>query len=81
MLPTGEDNPGRRSFPLVTLLLVAACVLVFLRQQGGGAAGFEQTVRAFGAIPYEITTGRDLAPRGPDPIYLTLISSVFRHAN
>ncbi|MGV3722800.1 MAG: rhomboid family intramembrane serine protease [Actinomycetota bacterium] len=81
MFPIGDDNSGRRSFPLVTLLLVAACVLVFLWQQGGGAAGFEQSVRAFGTIPYEITTGRDLAPRGPDPIYLTLISSMFMHAN
>jgi membrane associated rhomboid family serine protease len=81
LIPIGDDNSERRSFPIVTLALVAACVIVFLLQQSGGAAGFEQSVRAFGAIPYEITHGADIGPPGPAPIYLTVLTSMFMHAN
>ena len=81
MIPIGDDNSERRSFPIVTLALVAACVLVFLLQQAGGANGFERGVRAFGTIPYEITHGTDIGPPGPAPIYLTVLTSMFMHAN
>ena len=30
-------------------------------------------------VPYEITTGRDIPPPSPDPVYWTLITSMFLH--
>jgi rhomboid family protein len=81
VIPIGDDDAGRRSFPVVTLLLIAVCVLVFLFQQSQGPAGFERIVKAYGTIPAEITQGRDIPPAGPHPIYLTLLTSMFMHAN
>jgi membrane associated rhomboid family serine protease len=81
VIPIGDDNSGRRGFPVVTLLLLAVNVLVFLWQQSLGAQGFERAVQAFGTIPYEISHGADIAVPGPAPIYLTLLTSMFMHAN
>ena len=81
MIPIGDDNSGRRGFPVVTLLLVALNVLVFLWQQAQGPQGFERAVQAFGTIPYEISHGTDIGAPGPAPIYLTLFTSMFMHAN
>jgi membrane associated rhomboid family serine protease len=81
MIPIGDDDSGRRSFPVVTLLLIAINVVVFLFQQAHGARGFERLVQAYGTIPYEITHGQDIGPPGPQPVYLTLLTSMFMHAN
>jgi len=81
VIPIGDDNSGRRGFPVVTLVLVVLNVLVFLWQQAQGPQGFERAVQAFGTIPYEISHGTDIGVRGPAPIYLTLLSSMFMHAN
>jgi len=81
VIPIGDDNSGRRGFPVVTLLLVALNVLVFLWQQAQGPQGFERAVQAFGTIPYEISHGTDIGAPGPAPIYLTLFTSMFMHAN
>jgi membrane associated rhomboid family serine protease len=80
MIPIG-DTARRHSFPLVTVALIAINVVVFLWQQSHGAQGFERVVQAFGTVPFEITHGQDIGPAGPDPIYLTLLTSMFMHAN
>jgi membrane associated rhomboid family serine protease len=80
MIPIGDDDSGRRSFPAVTLLLIAVNVVVFLWQLSHGT-GFERIVQEYGAIPREITRGEDIGPPGPHPIYLTLLTSMFMHAN
>jgi membrane associated rhomboid family serine protease len=38
LLPIGDDNTERMSFPVVTLALIAVNVLVFLMEQSGGEA-------------------------------------------
>lgn len=81
MIPIGDDDSGRRRFPVVTLLLIVANVLVFLWQQSLGARGFERAVQAFGTVPFEISHGTDVGVPGPAPIYLTLLTSMFMHAN
>jgi len=81
MFPIGDDDSQRRTFPVLTVLLIAANVAVFLFQQSLGAVGFERFVKAFGTIPYEITHGTDVGVQGPSPIYLTLLTSMFMHAN
>jgi membrane associated rhomboid family serine protease len=80
MIPIGDDVTGHRRFALVTLALILVNVLVFLWQESQGS-GFQRIVQAFGTVPYEITHGDDIGPPGPQPIYLTLLTSMFMHAN
>jgi membrane associated rhomboid family serine protease len=81
MLPIGDDDSYRRSAPIVTFALVAINICVFLFQISHGAAGFEQFVKAYGMVPFEISHGQDVGVPGPAPIYLTLLTSMFMHAN
>jgi membrane associated rhomboid family serine protease len=94
MLPIADENEPGHGPAVITLALIAANILVFLLlQQAGGETLFTY---GWSAIPLEITTGTDLvgsvpitiggqpyllpqAP-GPDPIQLTLLSSMFMHA-
>jgi membrane associated rhomboid family serine protease len=95
MIPLGDDNTGRRRTPVVTFLLIAANVFVFVFLQGLGSN--ERFTFAFATVPAEIVTNRDLAetvvlqdPSGeavaridlgptPIPVYLTLLTAVFMH--
>jgi membrane associated rhomboid family serine protease len=95
MLPIADENEPGRGPAIVTLALIAANVLVFLLlQQAGAGTAFTY---GWSAVPFEITTGTDLlqpqpwvvggqeflipqAP-GPEPIQLTLLSSMFMHAD
>src|SRR5947207_5258233 len=78
MIPISDD-PVRRSFPVVTILLIVINVLVFLYEMSLGSR-LDGFVQAFGAVPREITTGRDLPPIAPlGNVYLTLITSMFLH--
>ena len=91
MFPIGDENIRGRGLAYVTLLFIAINVIVFVLFQLDN----EAFTYAFSAIPREITTGVDLvdpvrvvidgqrvaipqAP-GPDPIHLTLLTSMFMH--
>ena len=93
MFPLADENLPGRGLPWVTLGLIVANVAVFLLLQA--ATADNTFTYAFSAVPFEITHGVDLtravpividgqqylvpqAP-GPDPIYLTLLSSMFMH--
>ena len=56
MFPLKDDIPTRR-FPILTLLLIVANVLMFFVFQGAyfNDADFDKKVVEYGAIPYEIT--------------------------
>jgi membrane associated rhomboid family serine protease len=74
-----SDDPPRRVFPLVTIILIVINVLVFLYELGLGDRG-DAFVQAFGAVPAEIVSGRDLPPPAPlGSPYLTLFTSMFLH--
>jgi membrane associated rhomboid family serine protease len=78
MIPLSDD-PVRRGVPVVTILLIVVNVLIFLYELtlGSRLDGF---VQAFGAVPREITTGRDIPPLAPrGNVYLTLLTSMFLH--
>jgi membrane associated rhomboid family serine protease len=95
MFPIGDQNEPGHGPALVTLGLIGINIAVFLfLQQAGGPAGDAFTY-GFSAVPLEITSGVDLvgsapivvggqqflvpqAP-GPEPIHLTLLSSMFMH--
>jgi len=90
-----KDNIPTDRFPVVTVALIVANLLMyFLFQRGGFEAADTQNIVDFGAIPYELThPGEtcDLAAGGQDldcgsgsasdqpPTYLTLLTSMFMH--
>jgi len=93
MFPIGDDNLPGRGLAWVVTVLIAANVGVFLLLQA--ATGDNPFTYGWSAVPLEITTGVDLigsvpvdiggtqflVPQepGPEPIYLTLLSSMFMH--
>jgi membrane associated rhomboid family serine protease len=58
VFPIGDDNRDRRSFPVVTVTLIAMNVFVFVVFQGMGAN--EAFTMAYSTVPAEITSGKDL---------------------
>lgn len=95
VFPVGDDNTGRVRTPLVTYVLIAVNVLVFVFLQGMGTN--EQFTYAFAVVPEEIRTADDIAkpvpvqvgeergtiPLQPTPghVYLTLLISMFMHGS
>ena len=76
--PLRDHNPRER-FPLVTVVLVVANVLVFLGQLTLTASAEERLFRTAGAIPLEITTLTDVGPPALVPIPLTIVTALFLH--
>lgn len=68
MFPIGDDNSGRRIFPVVTYALIALNLLFFFIELSGG----EEFVRTWAFIP-----ARFLADPGGD--WVTLFTSMFMH--
>ena len=69
MLPIGDDDSARRTFPVVTYVLIALNVLFFLVELGGG----DPFIMKWSFVP-----SRFLA--NPVNDFLTLFSSMFMHA-
>jgi membrane associated rhomboid family serine protease len=69
MFPIGDDNSGRRTFPLVTYVLIAVNVLFFLVELDGGDAFVKQ---------WAFVPSRFLA--NPVAGFPTLLTSMFMHA-
>ena len=92
-IPLGDDNATRRTRPLLIYGLILANALVWLLQLSMGDA----FTMGFSTVPYEITNGTDLVGvrrividghplalrhyAGPQPIYLTLLTSMFMHGS
>jgi membrane associated rhomboid family serine protease len=95
MFPIGDENERGHGPALVTLAFIGLNVAVFLLLQGGGGPSGEAFTYGYSAVPFEITNGVDLVgteeivvdgtpvpiPQepGPDPIWLTLLTSMFMH--
>ena len=94
MFPLKDDIPTRR-FPILTVLLIVANVLMFFVFQEayfGSQDVFDSRVVEYGAIPYEITHPGDqcvsINPThiecasggdGLAPTWLTILTSMFMH--
>lgn len=93
VIPIGDEKVPGRGLGIVTIGLIAINALVFVLLQLPDSD--QTFTYGYAAIPREITTGEDLtetqtvetpngpqevpqAP-GPDPIYLTLLTSMFMH--
>src|SRR5437763_4033799 len=61
LFPTGDDNRGRNTTPLVNYVLIAVNVLVFVFLQGFGSN--DKFTYAYSTVPGEIITGRDIVTR------------------
>ncbi|MEO5883973.1 MAG: rhomboid family intramembrane serine protease [Candidatus Limnocylindrales bacterium] len=80
MIPLRDANPTRRT-PVVTLVLILACFVVFAIELGllaRGEAVLDDFVRAWGVIPVELTDGWNAASVTSLET-LTLFSSQFLH--
>ncbi len=79
MIPLRDDNPTHIT-PLVTIGLIATCILVFLFQvslQGKQASIF---IYQYGAIPSVVFGYEELPPELASlPAYASLITSMFLH--
>lgn len=69
MLPLGDDDRGRRIFPVVTYVLIAINVLVFFLELAGGDA----FINRWAFVP-----SRFMANPGTD--FVTIFTSMFMHA-
>lgn len=81
MLPFRDYNPSR-SFPLVTVSLILINALVFLYMislQAQGNNVLNHFILRLAVIPYAITSG-DPNVSSLQPVYLTIITSMFMHA-
>jgi membrane associated rhomboid family serine protease len=73
MIPIKDRNPSDL-FPLVTLSIIIANIVVFLYQASGGVSHFEQTVLSFAVVP-KAFVAEPLAPRELSSIF----TSMFMH--
>ncbi|MEM8530957.1 MAG: rhomboid family intramembrane serine protease [Chloroflexota bacterium] len=69
MLPIGDDNRHRQSWPVVTAVLVVINVLVFLYQASLGPA-IQGFINDWGVVPADILAGVG---------FMTLLTSMFMH--
>jgi membrane associated rhomboid family serine protease len=82
MIPFSDDAGQRRRFPFVNYALIIINIGVFVAELTYGQC-FQF---AYSTIPYAITHNVEFALRGcpygqPQPVYITLLTSMFLHAN
>lgn len=79
MIPIHDDAPTRKP-PVVTMTFIAACVLVFLWQIGGGPAHQQNIIYALGVIPSVLLGNAYLDPQLVwVPAFATVFTSMFLH--
>ena len=79
MIPLSDPENRRSVFPIATVIIISINVLVFVYQLSLTNAATESFVLSYGVRPLEIATGQDLPPASPDPIWLTIFTSMFLH--
>jgi len=78
-IPLFDDNPTRRT-PIVTIAIIALCVLVFFWQASLGPRAEEMAIYAFAVIPAVLFGYADLPPQVQVvPAWLTVVTSAFMH--
>jgi len=74
MIPFKDDNPVNTA-PIVTLLIIAFNITVFIMQLLSPRTG-QEIAYAFGAIPENLTNFSD---NPPAPVLMSIITSMFTH--
>lgn len=78
MIPIKDDIPSR-SYPFVTVSIIALNFAVFLYQLTLGPSGLESFIFRSAAIPAEISMHADLGPKDIVPVPFTLLTAIFVH--
>ncbi len=80
MFPIGDDNEEGSGIAYISMAFIALNVMAFLLEINRPS---EQAVQAFitawGVVPREYSSGVDLPPTIPYPLWTTLITSMFLH--
>jgi membrane associated rhomboid family serine protease len=80
MFPIGDDDVRGGPPAIVTYAVIALNVLAFLLELGQGSeAQLATFIEAWGVVPKEYASGRDLAPTIAAPYWSTLFTSMFLH--
>src|SRR5262245_29099190 len=80
MFPIGDDRVEGGSPAIVVMGLIALNVLAFLFELSQPSDGALQSfIQAWGVVPREYVTARDLPPTIPLPFWTTLFTSMFLH--
>lgn len=81
-MPIGSSDvkPRTNAVPIMTISLVAACVVVFLYELSLSEEQLESFFYAFALVPCQFTGQCELYPGTPDPLWITLFTSMFMHA-
>jgi membrane associated rhomboid family serine protease len=79
MLPIGDENEPGVGVAFVTIGLIALNVLAFFFEINRPESAVQAFVTAWGVVPLEYSTGRDLPPHIPYPVWTTLLTSMFLH--
>ena len=77
MFPLHDDNPTER-FPFITILLIIACVAIFLWQLSLGKHG-QAAVVVLGATPAYLFGHQSYPAAEALPVWITAFSSMFLH--
>lgn len=77
MIPLKDENPSF-SFPMLTVGIIGANIMVFIYQLSLGE-GLPLFIYRMGLVPYEFIHMTDLPPVTSIPIPLTLLTSIFLH--
>ncbi|MEW5706877.1 MAG: rhomboid family intramembrane serine protease [Actinomycetota bacterium] len=79
LIPIRDDNPTRR-FPIITISLIAINIAVFVYTLSlPTEQALMQFYNSFALFPKAIVTGTPVTPNSIQPVYLTLITSMFLH--
>jgi membrane associated rhomboid family serine protease len=78
--PLRDHNPRVR-FPLMTLVLVLTNVLIYVWQLTLPRHAADRLILIAGAIPREVMSLTDFAPRALVPVPLTILTSMFLHGS
>jgi len=76
LIPYKDDNPSLH-FPIVTVLLIAGNVLVFIYSLSGGLEQYEHILFKWGVVPSNILNGEYEVEQ--PVIWATLFTSLFLH--
>lgn len=79
MIPLKDENPVS-TYPVVTVSLILANVVVFIYGLTLGPTGRQYLIYSLGAVPYELTRLVDLHPPAQVPLPLTLFTAMFVQA-
>lgn len=79
MIPLKDENPTQ-TVPYVLYAIVAFNVVLFL-YNGTLRADYLNPLAGYMLIPREVVTGVDIGIRTPVPVWMTIFTSMFMHAN